>query len=113
LHCLALLLALAIAASGLLHAVSSSHTALAASHSHDLASIGQAAGGEPCCPDQDGEPHDTICGIANGCSVCVPVLSSSVDLRPNAGPVEIEPDAGRSGRAPPPHSRPPKLFANV
>ena len=108
-----LLLALAVAAAGLMHVVGDGHAAVAGSHGYATSAASQAAGDEPCCPDHDGEPHDTICGIASGCSFCVPVLSSSVDLRPNAGPVEIEPDAGRSGRAPPPHSRPPKLFANV
>lgn len=112
-HWLVLLLVLAIAASGLLHAVSGGDTAFAASHPHDLASMGQDAGGEPCCADHDGEPHGTICGIANGCSFCVPVVSSPVLVRPNAEPVEIEPDAGHSGRVPSPHSRPPKFFANV
>jgi hypothetical protein len=105
-----LLLTLAVAASGLLHLVDDAHTALAASHSHELASVIHDAGDDPCSRQHDGEPHGTICSMANGCPLFVPVTSSAQPPQPNAEPAELQPQAARSGRVLSPHPRPPKLL---
>ena len=108
-----LLLILAISASGLLHVVSGSHGAFAASHSLDPASVSQNAYGEPYQSTHDGEPHGTVCSMASSCSFYMPVTLSTVPARTNGEPAYIEPEADYSGLAPTPHARPPKLFANV
>jgi hypothetical protein len=112
-HWLVLLLIVAIAASGLLHVVSDSHEAFAASHSLDPASVSQDAYGEPYQSNHDGEPHGTVCSMTSSCSFYIPVILSAVLARTNGEPAYIEPEADRSGLAPTPHARPPKYFANV
>jgi hypothetical protein len=113
LHCLVLLLVLAVAASGLQHVASGSHQAFAASQSHFPASVSQVADGEPHQSHHEGEPHGTVCSMTGGCSFYMPVTLSTVLARTDGGPAYFEPDAGHSGRVPSPQSRPPKLFANV
>jgi hypothetical protein len=108
-----LLLTLAIAASGLLHVVSDSHEAFAASHSLDSASLSQDAFGEPYHSNHDGDLHGTVCSMTSSCSFYMPVILSTVLARTNGEPAYVEPEADHSGLAPTPHARPPKLFANV
>jgi hypothetical protein len=112
-HWLVLLLILAIAASGLLHVVSSSHGALAATHSLDPVSVSLDAYGEPYESNHDGEPHGTVCSMTSSCSFYMPMTLSTMPARTNGEPAYMEPEADRSGLAPTPHARPPKFFANV
>jgi hypothetical protein len=110
---LVLLLVLAVAVSGLLHLAGGGHAGLAAAHSHDLASVSQDGSGEPCCHEHDGQSHATVCSMANGCALCVPVVSAALLARSDADPAEIRLKAVHSGRVLSPQFRPPKLFANA
>jgi hypothetical protein len=104
-----LLLALAFAASGLLHGTSG-HAAAAAMHAHDLASVSDgSSGGEACCHGTEGQAHEPVCSTAAGCSLCVPVVSADLLVRPDADRAEMEPTGSHSGLIQPPQIRPPKL----
>ena len=108
-----LLLVLAFAASGL-HVTSGGHAAGAAIHAHDLAAVNDApSGGEACCHDADGQPHEPVCSTAAGCSLCVPVASAALLVRLDADRAEMEPTGRHSGLIQPPQIRPPKLTATV
>ncbi|HUE46308.1 MAG TPA: hypothetical protein VMO81_08670 [Aestuariivirgaceae bacterium] len=107
---LILLLVLALATSGLLHGTSGGHAGGAAMHAHDLASVNNAfSGGEACCDETDGQAHEPVCGTAAGCSLCVPVVSAVLLVRPDADRAEMEPTGRHSGLIQPPQIRPPKL----
>jgi hypothetical protein len=106
---LVLALLTVVAASGLLHLADDAHTALAASHSHEFASVAHDAGDDPC-PQHDGELHGTICSMSSGCPYFVPATSSALPPQPNAVPAELQPQAARSGRVLSPHPHPPKLL---
>ena len=109
-----LLLVLASAASGLLHVTSGGHAAGAATHAHDLASVSDGSFGEGhCCHEADRQPHEPVCSTAAGCSLCVPVVSTVLLVRPDADRAEMEPTGSHSGLIQPPQVRPPKLIATV
>ncbi len=104
-----LLLVLAFAASGL-HVTSGGHAAGAALHAHDLASVSDgSSGGEACCHGTEGQAHEPVCSTAAGCSLCVPVVSADLPVRPDADRAEMEPTGSHSGLIQPPQIRPPKL----
>ena len=111
---LLLLLVLALSTSGLVHASMADHAASAASLSHEIACASEDAGGEPCCPEHNGQAHGTTCSMAGGCSFCVPLLPGLALITP----LDTESLAARSedvhlSRAPTTQFRPPKLSANV
>jgi hypothetical protein len=107
-----LLLVLAFAASGL-HVTSGGHAAGAAIHAHFASVDDASSGGEACCHDADGQAHEPVCGMAAGCSLCVPVGSADLLVRPDADRAEMEPTGRHSGLIQPPQIRPPKLTATV
>lgn len=111
---LVLLLVLAFSTSGLVHAQMGDHAASAASHTHEIASVSQDAGGEPCCPEHNGQPHGTTCSMANGCSFCVPLLKALALMAPlDTEKFEPRSEDVHLSRTPTTQFRPPKLFANV
>ena len=108
-----LLLVLAFAISGLGHGLVGDHAASAASYSHEILTMNHDAGGEPCDTEHTGQPHDTTCCVASSCSLCVPVVSSAVEIAlSDAESTEAQLDDAHLSRAPSPQFRPPKLSAN-
>jgi hypothetical protein len=111
---LVVLLVLAFAASGLMHFSGNGHAATVATHAHELSSASQnPAGGDPCCLEDEGQSHGTLCSAVNGCSLYVPVVSAGVFLPAGAVRAEMEPTDDHSGRIQPPQFRPPKLPARA
>jgi hypothetical protein len=108
-----LLLVLVFAASVASHASHGDHAAFAGPHSHEGASISQGASGEPCCPEEDCQPHGTICNMASGCSLCVAVVSTTVLALSVAEAPETQAEVGNLDRSVSPSFHPPKLFSNV
>jgi hypothetical protein len=109
-----LLLVLAFAASGLLHVSGGGHAAGAALPAHDLASvIDDSSDGAACCHETDGQAHEPVCSTAAGCSLCVPIVSAVLLVRPDADRAEAEPTGSHSGLIQPPQIRPPKLMATA
>jgi hypothetical protein len=105
---LVLLLVLAISTSGFVRVPMDDH---AASLSHEIASVGQEATGEPHCAD---EAHGATCCIASVCSFCIALISSAAITAATAAEViETPPDEVHLSRPPSPGFRPPKLSANV
>jgi len=110
---LVLLLVVAFATSGLLHAVGGGYEAFAASHSDEFASESHDSAGEPCCPEHKGQAHGKGCSIASGCSLCVPLVAFAVLTYSPPEAIEIQPEAIHFGRVLSPDFRPPKLTLNV
>jgi hypothetical protein len=107
-------MALTFSTSGLVHIPMDGHVAFAASVSHEIVSVSQDASGEPCRPEQTGQPHSTTCGMVNGCSFCVPLLSSQALMAPFYSEFTKMPsDEVYLGRVPSSQFRPPKLSANI
>lgn len=113
-RCLVLVLVLALSMSGLIHAPMGDHAASAASLSHEIASVSQDAGGEPCCPEHNGQPHGITCSMASGCSFCVPLLPALALMVPlDTKTLEARSDDVRLSRTPTAQFRPPKLSLNA
>lgn len=112
---LVLVLVLVFAVSGLAHVGGNDHVAHAATHTHGLAFTSHDAGGEPCCPEYDGQqPSGTKdCSATSGCPLCAPIGSQAAPALPDAEPLEIRPEPAQLGCAPPPQLRPPKLIQNA
>jgi hypothetical protein len=109
-----LLLVVAFSTSGLIHLPKGDHAATAASLSHEMASVIQVAGGEPCCPEHNGQSHGTTCSTASGCSFCVPLSQASALVAPlHTEAFGLRSEDVHLSRAPTTQFRPPKLFANV
>jgi hypothetical protein len=89
------------------------HIALAASFSHQVASVDQLVADESQC-DIDADVEDGTCCIASTCSFCLPLISSASITRAAIVQVIVSlPDEVHVGRASPPDFRPPKLSANI
>jgi hypothetical protein len=109
-----LLLVLALSTSGLVHAPMGDHAASAASHTHEIASVSQDAGDEPCCPEHNGQPHGATCSMASGCSFCVPLLKALAIMAPlDTEKLEPRSEVVHLSRAPTTQFRPPKLSLNA
>lgn len=108
-----LLLVFVLAASVVSHVSHGDHAAFAGPHSHEGASISQGASGEPCCHEQDCQPHGTICSMASGCSLCVAVVLTTVLALSVAEAPETQAEIANLGRSVSPSFHPPKLFSNV
>lgn len=112
-RCLALALAFVFAIAAVLHVPDGNHTALAAPHSHELASMAQKSGDEPCCPGGAGEFHGAGCAATGGCSFCVPAEPAAASLPPYAAPVSAAPGTLPPDTLPAAHFRPPKPVPNA
>lgn len=116
---LVLLLLLTFSMSGLVHVPTGDNAASAASFSHDVASVSQDTGGQPCCTEHDGQPQgttcsDTTCSMASGCSFSVVLTPVSASMtRLGADTLETWSEDVHLSRAPNTQFRPPKLSANV
>lgn len=110
---LAMLLMVAVAASGLLHIAGDDHAVVAAAHLHEQPSATQQAGDENCSPEHRGEPHGTTCSMTGDCSVGMLVAASAGSHSAGPGPSELRPEAVHSGIILFAQFRPPKLFPNV
>jgi hypothetical protein len=109
---LVLLLTLALATSGLLHAVDGDHAA-AANYPHEVVVMSADDCGEPCCHDQGSQTHGTTCTTMSGCSLCVPIAGSAIFALPGAGSASRVFETVHAGRIQSPDIRPPKPFQNV
>ena len=103
-----LLLLLGLAASGLPHAMGGGYVPADGSRGIEL-TVPIPHGGEPCCPDHDGQPIGTGCSGFSGCALWVPLASWAVLDLTGQAPVEAASDAIPLGGVLPPHFRPPKL----
>jgi hypothetical protein len=109
---LVLLLTLALATSGLLHALEGDHTA-AANYSQEVVVMSADDCGEPCCHDHGSQTHGATCTTMSGCSLCVPIAGSAMLALPGAGSASRILETVHSGRIQSPDIRPPKFLQNV
>lgn len=109
---LVLLLMLALATSGLFHAVEGNHAA-AANYPHEVVVMSAADSSEPCCHDPGSQTHGTTCSAMSGCPLCVPVAGSAIFALPGTGSASRVLETVHTGRIQSPDIRPPKLFQNA
>lgn len=110
---LVLLLALALATSGLLHALAGNYTAATATSSQDIAVFSAQDCGESCSQDHGGQPDGATCDMTNFCPLDAPLVASVSSAMPGAEPAESVLETAQFGLTQSPHVHPPKLFPNV
>jgi hypothetical protein len=109
---LILLLMLALATSGLLHAVEGDHAA-AANYSQEVVVMSADDCDEPCCHGHGSQPHGATCTTMSGCSLCVPIARSAFLALSDADSAGRIREIVYSGRIQSPDIRPPKQFQNA
>lgn len=110
---LAVLMALAIALTAMLHGLTGAHAAVTVPHELAVAAVTQDLADEHCCPSAHCPTVGTTCAAAGSCSLCVPPPELAAQPSMTAAAGETAPEPPPAQALPFAFFRPPKALPTV